>query len=271
MPKITSNGIELYYETCGAGQPLVLISGLGYSSWQWHRMVPFLAEHFQVIIFDNRGVGQSDKPAGPYTAQMLAADTVGLLDALNIEKAIVMGHSMGGFIAQALALDFPQRVKKLILCSTNFGGPHHVPVTAEAMKVLTDVTSDALTRFKNGLVVSTAPGWAEKNPAMVEEWIRWRVANPIEPVHYQAQLAIGLGLLPEAAAFENKLPNISVPTLILFGAHDKVVPPANADLLAKQITGSRIRIFPDAGHFFPIEIPEVASKAVVEFSKGGDV
>ena len=78
MPKITSNGIELYYETCGAGQPLVLISGLGYSSWQWHRMVPFLAEHFQVIIFDNRGVGQSDKPAGPYTAQMLAADTVGL-------------------------------------------------------------------------------------------------------------------------------------------------------------------------------------------------
>ena len=271
MPKVQSNGIELYYETQGAGQPLVLISGLGYSSWQWHRMVPFLAEHFQVIIFDNRGVGQSDKPAGPYTAQMLAADTVGLLDALNIEKAIVMGHSMGGFIAQALALDFPQRVKKLILCSTNFGGPHHVPVTAEAMKVLTDVTSDALTRFKNGLVVSTAPGWAEKNPAMVEEWIRWRVANPIEPVHYQAQLAIGLGLLPEAAAFENKLPNISVPTLILFGAHDKVVPPANADLLAKQITGSRIRIFPDAGHFFPIEIPEVASKAVVEFSKGGDV
>ena len=271
MPKVQSNGIELYYETHGASQPLVLISGLGYSSWQWHRMVPFLAEHFQVIIFDNRGVGQSDKPAGPYTAQMLAADTVGLLDALGIDKATIMGHSMGGFIAQTLALDFPQRVEKLILCSTNFGGPHHVPVTAEAMKVLTDVTSDALTRFKNGLVVSTAPGWAEKNPAMVEEWIRWRIANPIEPVHYQAQLAIGLGLLPEAAAFENKLPNISVPTLILFGAHDKVVPPANADLLAKQITGSQIRIFPDAGHFFPIEIPEVASKAVVEFSQGGDV
>jgi len=271
MPKVQSNGIKLYYETQGDGQPLVLISGLGYSSWQWHRMVPFLTEHFQVIIFDNRGVGQSDKPAGLYTAEMLAADTVGLLDALGIEKAIIMGHSMGGFIAQALVFDFPQRVKKLILCSTNFGGPHHVPVTTDAMKILTDVTSDALTRFKNGLVVSTAPGWAEKNPAMVEEWIRWRVANPIEPVHYQAQLAIGLGLLPEAAAFENKLPNISVPTLILFGVHDKVVPPANADLLAKQITGSQIRIFPDAGHFFPIEIPEVASKAVVEFSKGGGV
>ena len=156
MPKTVSNGINLYYETHGTGKPLVLISGLGYSLWQWHKMAPFLAEHFTVITFDNRGVGQSDKPAGPYTVQMLAADTVGLLDALKIEKAIIMGHSMGGFIAQAIALEYPERVDKLILCSTNFGGPHHVPVTPEAMKVLTDVNSDALTRFKNGLAVSTA-------------------------------------------------------------------------------------------------------------------
>lgn len=266
MPKVQANGIELYYETHGAGEPLVLVSGLGYSAWQWHRMIPFLAEHFQVVTFDNRGVGQSDKPAGPYTAQMLAADTVGLLDALGIDKAIVAGHSMGGFVAQALALDFPQKVSKLILCSTNFGGPRHVPVTPDALKVLTDVTSDALTRFKNGLVVSTAPGWAEKNPEMLQKWIEWRVANPIEPVHYQAQLAIGLALLPEAAAFEQRLPGISVPTLILFGAHDKVVPPANADLLAKQVSGSQTRILPDAGHFFPIEAPEEAAHVIIEFA-----
>jgi pimeloyl-ACP methyl ester carboxylesterase len=269
MPKIQSNGIELYYKTHGEGQSLVLISGLGYSSWQWHKMVPFLAEYFQVVTFDNRGIGQSDKPDGPYSAQLLAADTVGLLDALGIEKAVIAGHSMGGFIAQAIALDFPQRVEKLILCSTNFGGPNHVPVTPEAMEVLTDVTSDALTRFKNGLVVSTAPGWAEKNPEVIEEWVKWRVANPIEPVHYQAQLAIGLALMPEAAAFENKLKNISVPTLILFGAHDKVVPMANADLLAKQMSGSQTRILPDAGHFFPLEVPEEASRVIIDFVKGG--
>lgn len=267
MPKLRSNDIELYYETHGEGKPLVLISGLGYSLWQWHKMVPFLDEHFKVITFDNRGVGQSEKPAGPYTAQMLAADTVGLLDALKVEKAIIMGHSMGGFIAQAIALDFPQRVEKLILCSTNFGGPHHAPVTPEAMKVLTDVTSDALTRFKNGLAVSTAPGWSEKNAEMIDEWVKWRVANPIEPGPYQSQLAIGLGLLPEAAAFEAKLPAIHVPTLILFGEHDKVVPPANAELLSKQIPNSQVVIFPDAGHFFPIEIPEAASRAVIEFAK----
>lgn len=267
MPKAQTNGIELYYEIHGAGKPLVLISGLGYSLWQWHRMAPLLAAHFRVITFDNRGAGQSDKPAGQYTAQVLAADTVGLLDALNIEKAIIMGHSMGGFIAQAIALDFSQRVEKLILCSTNFGGPHHVPVTPEAMKVLTDVTSDALTRFKNGLVISTAPGWAQKNPETIEEWVKWRVANPIEPGPYQSQLAIGLGLLPEAAAFESKLPTLDVPTLILFGEHDKVVPPANAELLSKQIVNSQVVIFPDAGHFFPIEIPEAASRAVIEFAK----
>ena len=266
MPKAKTNGIELYYETHGEGKPLVLISGLGYSSWQWHKMVPLLAEKFQVITFDNRGVGQSDKPAGPYTAGMLAQDMVGLLDALKFEKAIIAGHSMGGFVAQAVALDFPQRVENLILCSTNFGGPNHVPVTPEAMKVLTDVSSDALTRFKNGLAVSTAPGWAEKNPAMIEEWIQWRVANPIEPVHYQAQMAIGLSLMPEAAAFENKLSRLSVPTLILFGAHDKVVPPANADLLSKKIAGSTVVIFPDAGHFFPIEIAEAASRVITDFA-----
>lgn len=267
MPKIPSNGIELYYEIHGEGQPLVLISGLGYSLWQWHRMVPFLAEHFKVITFDNRGVGQSDRPAGPYTAQMLAADTAGLLDALGMEKAIVAGHSMGGFVAQAMALEFPQKVDKLILCSTNFGGPRHVPVTAEAMKVLTDVSSDPLTRFKNGIAVSTAPGWSEKNAEIIQQWVEWRVANPIEPAPYQAQLAIGLSLLPEAAAFESQLARITVPTLILFGEHDKVVPPANASLLAEKIVASKVVIFPDAGHFFPIEIPEAASHAMIEFAK----
>ena len=266
MPKIKTNNIELYYEIHGAGQPLVLISGLGYSLWQWHKMVPFLAEHFQVITFDNRGVGQSDKPAGPYTAQLLAADTAGLLNALGIEKAIIAGHSMGGFVAQAMALDFPQKLAKLILCSTNFGGPHHVPVTPEAMQVLTDVTSDALTRFKNGLAVSTAPDWSDNNPEMIEEWVKWRIANPIDPAPYQAQMAIGFGLMPEAAAFENKLPRLNVPTLILFGAHDKVVPPENASLLAEKISGSKVVILPNAGHFFPIEVAEAASRTITDFA-----
>ena len=267
MPKIKTNDIELNYEINGSGKPLVLISGLGYPLWQWHKMVPYLTKHFQIITFDNRGVGQSDKPAGPYTAQMLAADTVGLLDALEIDKAVMMGHSMGGFIAQAIALDVPERVSGLILCSTNFGGPNHVPVTPEAFAVLADTTSDPLTRFTNGLKISTAPGWSEKNPEMVEQWVAWRIANPLDVAGYQAQMAIGLGLISAEAAFENRLPEIDIPTLILFGVHDTVVPPANADLLAAKISNSQTLILSGAGHFFPIEIPEAAAQAVIDFAK----
>lgn len=268
MSSVSVNGLTLAYETHGSGQPLVLISGLGYDRWEWHKMVPGLAEHFTVITFDNRGVGQTDKPAGPYTAQLLADDTAGLIATLGYERAHIMGHSMGGYIAQALALSHPEVIDKLILASTNFGGPHHIPVTPEAMKVLTDVSSDAVTRFKNGLVVSTAPGYAEKNPAMIETWLKWRVSNPIDPVAYQAQLAIGLALFAESACFESKLKAVTASTLILFGAHDKVVPPGNADLLAHEIANSTIEILPDAGHFFPIETPEAANAAIIKFLRG---
>ena len=265
MPIVVTNGIELNYEVHGAGMPLVLLAGLGYPAWQWHRMAPLLAQHCQVITPDNRGVGQSDKPAGPYTASLLAADTVGLLDALGIEQAVIMGHSMGGFIAQALALEYPQRVSKLILAATNFGGPHHAPITPAAMAVLTDASSDPATRLKNGIVVSTAPGFADAQPELITMWLAWRKANPIDPAGYLAQMGIGLALLSETAAFEQKLPGVTAPTLILFGAHDAVVPPTNAELLAQQIPHSRVHILPDAGHFFPLEVPAEAGRVVTDF------
>ena len=107
MPTVEANGITVYYEISGKGEPLLLIAGLGYGLWQWHKMIPGLAEDFQVVAFDNRGAGHSDKPAGPYTVQMLGADTAGLLDALNLRDVTVMGHSMGGFVAQELALARP--------------------------------------------------------------------------------------------------------------------------------------------------------------------
>jgi len=266
MPKIEANGIEMYYEIRGSGTPLVLISGLGYPAWQWHRLAPLLAERFQVITYDNRGVGQTEKPAGPYTASLLAADLAGLLTALRSGPAIVLGHSMGGFIAQAFALEHPALLGKLILASTNFGGPRHVPVTLEALKVLSDVSSDPLTRFKNGLVVSTAPGFVEKHPEIIQAWLEWRLANPVDVPGYQSQLAIGLGLLSEETSFESRLKHISAPTMILFGAHDLVVPPANAGLLAQQIPDCEVVILRNAGHFFPIEAPESAAKAIIQFA-----
>jgi 3-oxoadipate enol-lactonase len=267
MPVISANGINIHYEVHGEGIPLVLIAGLGYPLWQWHRMIPFLAKELRVIALDNRGVGETDKPTGPYSAKLLADDTAAFLEALNIETAVVMGHSMGGFIAQELTLSYPGKVSKLILSSTNFGGPHHVPVTPEAMAVLSDMTSDPVTRFKNGLLVSTAPGFADTHPEIIQEWLEWRIANPLNLGGYQAQMAIGLGLISEAASFENKLEQIHIPTLILFGEHDKVVPPANAGLLAARIHDSKVVILADAGHFFPMEVPDSAAQVVINFVK----
>ena len=142
-----------------------------------------------------------------------------------------------------------------------------MPITAEAWAVLSDVTSDPLTRFKNGLVVSTSPGWAEAHPDMVQTWVDWRIANPLDLVGYQSQMAIGLGLISEEAAFENQLTKVKTPTFVLFGENDKVVPPANADLLVSKLPNARKVILPDAGHFFPIEVPEAASRAVIDFIK----
>lgn len=265
MPIAHSNGIDMYYELHGAGQPLMLIAGLGYGLWQWHKMTPLLARHFQVITFDNRGAGQSDKPVGPYSAQMLAEDTAGLLDALGIRSAAVLGHSMGGFVAQQLALSRPDLVGRLILASTNFGGPQHVPVSAEAMQILMDRSGDPLDLIRRGIAVATAPGFAEAHPAIVQELVDYRLTNPVPPAAYQSQLAVGLSLLSAEAGFEDKLPAVKVPALILFGAHDKVVPPANAELLAHQLPRSEIILLPDAGHIFPLETPEAAVAALVNW------
>ncbi|MBN1178206.1 MAG: alpha/beta fold hydrolase [Anaerolineae bacterium] len=265
MPNVHTNGIDLYYEVTGSGEPLVLIAGLGYGLWMWHKMVPGLARHFQVIAFDNRGAGQSSKPDGSYSAPMMAADTAGLIDALGLRGAAVMGHSMGGFIAQQLVLDRPDLVGKLILSATNFGGPHHVPVTPEAMAVILDRSGDPIDVVKRGIAVACAPGFIDAHPELVEELVAYRLTGPVPPAQYQAQTAVGIGLMSEAACFEHRLKDVTAPTLILFGEHDKVVPPANAELLAQQIPGSRIVILPGAGHMFPIEAPEAAVEAITAF------
>jgi pimeloyl-ACP methyl ester carboxylesterase len=265
MPKVRANGIDIYYEITGTGEPLVLIAGLGYGLWEWHKVIPGLAEHFQVIAFDNRGAGGTDKPEGPYTAQMMGADTAGLLDALEISRTHVLGHSMGGFVAQELVLTRPDLVDKLILASTNFGGPNHVPVTPAALAVMMDRSGDPLDVIRRGIAVAAAPGFAEAHPDLVQELVAYRLTNPVPPAQYQAQMAVGLGLMSTEACFEHRLKGVKSPTLIFFGEHDQVVPPANAELLVGAIPNSTIQMLPDAGHIWMIEQPAAAVAEIASF------
>ncbi|WP_420630091.1 alpha/beta fold hydrolase [Candidatus Leptofilum sp.] len=268
MAKLTANGITMTYEIEGNGSPLVLVAGLGYSRWMWHKMVPGLAENFTVISYDNRGSGETDKPAGPYNAQLLADDLAGLLTELAIEQTAVFGHSMGGFVAQAFALAYPEKVTHLILSATNFGGPRHVPVTQEALAVLMDMTSDPVTRLRNGILISCAEGFAERQPEVVEAWLNYRAQNPVDPAGYQAQMGVGLSLMSEAACFEHQLTAVTAPTLIMSGDEDKVVPPANVDLLKGVMPHAKTAVIQQAGHFFPFEQPETAVAIVTEFLQG---
>ena len=124
MPKQRVGDIDIYYEVHGdRPQTLVMVRGLGSNLCAWYEQTPVLARHFRTVVFDNRGAGRTDKPDAPYSMRQMAADTAGLMDALAIDRAALLGISMGGMIAQEFALNYPERLSALILGCTNFGGP----------------------------------------------------------------------------------------------------------------------------------------------------
>jgi 3-oxoadipate enol-lactonase len=248
--------VNIKWEAKGEGEPLLLIQGLGYARWSWDSVVPALAEQYRVIWFDNRGIGESDKPAGPYTAAQMAADSLQVLDEAGVERAHVLGASLGGMIAQEVVVSAPGRVDKLVLCCTTPGGPETVPMPdvtvqlfAEAATLAPEV---ALRRFIENALGPHPPA------ALVEELYRLRLANPPEPEGWQAQAAAGL-------TFAGVDGEIAAPTLILTGTEDNVVDPRNADVLAARIAGARVERFHGAGHLFFWEQPDAFVKIVREF------
>ncbi|HBY98732.1 MAG TPA: hypothetical protein DEP84_33095 [Chloroflexi bacterium] len=260
VPTANANNIMIHYATNGDGPPLLFITGIGYGAWFWHKQVPVLSQRFQVITFDNRGAGASDRPDGPYTTSQMAADTAGLLDALGIKRASVVGHSLGGFIAQELTLSRPELVNKLVLAGTSYGGPNVIPVTPGALAVLTNRQGDPVELVKRGIAIAAAPGFAGRHPEVMTELLRYRLTNPVPPAQYQAQVMAGA-----AHNVEARIGQIHCPTLILFGEHDRVVPSGNAELLAARIPGAQVKILPGVGHIFPIEDPGATNAALLEF------
>lgn len=258
MPYASNDGVELYWEEEGSGEPLLLIMGLGYTLDMWHRVRPLLAERFRVMAFDNRGVGRSDVPQPGYSIPDMARDAVAVLDAAGVDSSHVLGVSMGGYIAQALTIEHPDRVRSLILGCTACGGPD--AVTAEA-EVLVALTARGSMSAEDGVRVMIPyiydPGTAAE---AIEEDLVLRLRTYPTEQGYMGQLQA----IASHQTFE-RLGEIRVPTLVVHGQTDRLVPHANGEDIARRVPGARFVSLPNASHIFFTDQPAATRAALYEF------
>lgn len=257
MPFTENQGVKIYWDEQGSGEPLLLIMGLSYPSYMWHRTRPFLAQNFRTIAFDNRGIGQSDVPEGVYPIAQMASDAAAVLDAASVPSAHVFGVSMGGMIAQEFALQYPQRVRSLILGCTNAGGPHVVNAAPEVLQILMrqgmtpEEAKEAIIPFIYD--AGTARARIDEDMAIRMKWYP-------TPQGYLGQLQ---GILAWEAY--SRIAQIKSPTLIIHGETDQLVPVANAQLIAERIPHAKLVLIPHASHVFETDQPGVANRAIMEF------
>ncbi len=263
VPYAKVGDLNMYYEVYGEGFPLVMIMGLGANTNWWD---PFLIEefskHFKVVIFDNRGAGRTDKPEVEYTIKMLADDTVGLMDHLGIKRAHILGVSMGGMIAQELALNYPERVEKLVLCVTSPGGGVAVPPKPEAMTVFTmdrsKMTDDEIAR--ETIKVLYPEEYIREHPEVIEASIERVSKYPIPPGAFMRQV----NAIMNFNAYD-RLESINKPTLVVSGGKDILVPPENGKLIAEKIPNAKLVIFEDSGHGLITQERERFARLVIDF------
>lgn len=258
---ITRDGTSIYYEIDGKGEPLVLIEGLGYANWMWIKQRQ-LASSVKLIIYDNRGVGLSSKPDRPYTMDDFANDLEDLLNYLSIDRAFLWGVSMGGMIAMYFAYRSPDRVKGLILGETNFG-VKSLPPSKEALEVLMQPPKPGLDR-KQALIermrVAFSRNYFESHRDEIERIVEIRMRFEEDPKAYNNQLAAVLSF-----DFKDRLPNITVPTLIVTGDEDYVVNPQNSYIMNQLMPNSKLVILKGAGHLAIIERADDYNRLVLNF------
>jgi pimeloyl-ACP methyl ester carboxylesterase len=263
MAKVEVRDIEIAYNTEGSGEPVVLIAGFTAVKETWELQVAELSKHFRVISFDNRGVGETTVPTAPFSIADMAADTAGLMDALGIDSAHFFGVSMGGLIAQVLALDYPERVKKVALGCTTHGGRHAVQPEREVMEILakaSDPTIPVEESVRLRLPVIFAERSMREEPERLEEFVR---------------LAIRYWPTPEGAAgqfaalsvfnVKRRLGEIRRPVLAITGSEDRMMPPENSRLLAEGIQGAEHYVVDGAGHSFFLEKPDEVNGVLIDF------
>ena len=244
--------MKIAWERHGSGPPLLLIHGLGYARWGWEPVVEPLSRSFDVLLFDNRGIGESDAPPGPYTAAQMAADALQVLDEADVERAHVLGTSLGGMVAQELALAHPGRVDKLVLACTTPGGAGAFPMPERTVRLMTNGAT-----LRDFVENALHP---DERAGLVERILEHRLATAQAPEAWAAQAAAGAGF----DAYE-RVGSIAAPTLVLHGDGDVVVDPRNAELLAALLPHASFELFPGTGHLFFWQEPERFARLVREF------
>ncbi len=265
MPRVKVGDINIYYEIHGEGMPLVLIMGLGGNTTRWFHILPVLSQEFQVIAFDNRGAGRSDKPDIPYTMEMMADDIAGLLDVIDIDSAHIFGISLGGMVAQHFALRHPRRVTSLILGCTRCGGPNSIMDDPGSRNVLDPERLWTMTpeeRARDMLPALWSQEFIDNNPEIVEEHIALSIENPIDPPGYIRQLQAA-----NSHDTYDRLPEIKAPTLVIAGDADRLIPVGNSVILASRIPGVELVILPKMGHGFYTEARDETSRIITDFMK----
>jgi 3-oxoadipate enol-lactonase len=260
MPRIDTGAVELSYERSGSGPPLLLIMGMSGTFSHWSE--PFLdelRESFEVIVYDHRGVGESGPLEGQLTIAQLARDAAGLLAALELDSAHVLGISMGGMVAQELALAHPERIRTLALGCTYCGGPGGSLASPEVMQRL----AEGMSSGDRARAVRTA--W-EVNVSLAYDAAHADAYEAFRAIGMSRAVAVPVILAQMQACLAHdtcdRLAQLAMPVLIAHGTDDQMIPVANAEILHRLIPGSRLEIFDGVGHLFFWEEPQRSAALV---------
>lgn len=254
MPYVSNEGAQLYWTEQGTGPPLLLIMGLSFTHEMWFRILPAV-RGYRALLFDNRGMGRSSVPRGPYSIAQMARDARAVLDAANVQSAHVIGASMGGMIAQELALLYPERVRSLMLaCTTSRGLLGKWPEFRYGGKWHTRSREERERSLRPLLYADTTP------LDFIEEDLRVRCGCAWCYKGFLNQFA---GILMWSSY--RRLPRITAPTLVVHGDQDRLVPPKNGRILASRIRGSEFHLVHNAGHILITDQPQECTRLISRF------
>jgi 3-oxoadipate enol-lactonase len=268
MPYVkTKDGVDIYYEVFGEGPPFLFLSETACDGAVWKiYQVPEFARDHRVVVFDYRGTGLSGKPSAKYGTDMFADDAAAILDHLGLEGAVVCGHSMGGRVAQLLALDHPRKVSKLILASSGAAHPGETGIPLRIAKEMVEMGYEKYVR-EHTIVVGWTETYAKQRMGFIEKYLKVRMAN-LCPVEFYFRHV----LARQEHDTSGRLIDIMVPTLILVGDDDHFVVSdmshrAGADILAKGIPNSKLVVLPDERHSYFYTEPEKVHRLIRDFLK----